>query len=141
MKWKPVLWASCGLALIAAGAFAEEPAAGRITLTILKTIPLEATPIDVAIAPDGTRLFVLTDQGEIHVYASATEIEGRIPVGKHINRIKAGPGGSTLILGSSDRKTVEIVAVDIIRNIDVSGAPFKGPENAPVVIAVFDDFQ
>lgn len=141
MRWKSVLLALCCLALVVSEVFAETPSAGTMELNVLKTIQLEATPVDVAITPDGRRLFVLTDQGEIHVYASATEIESRIPVGKHINRMKAGPGGSTLILGSSDRKTVEIVGVDFIRNIDISGAPFKGPENAPVVITVFDEFQ
>jgi hypothetical protein len=38
-------------------------------------------------------------------------------------------------------KTVEIVTIDFIQNINVSGSPFKGPEDAAVVIAVFDDFE
>ncbi len=53
----------------------------------------------------------------------------------------SGPRGSTLILKSGKNKTVQIVTLDFIQKINVSGAPFKGAEDAAVVIAVFDDFQ
>jgi hypothetical protein len=40
-----------------------------------------------------------------------------------------------------ETRRVEIVQIDILREINLSGAPFKGREQAPVVIAVFSDFQ
>ena len=54
---------------------------------------------------------------------------------------KLGPGGETLILRSGKNKTVELVTLDFIQKINITGSPFKGPQDAPVVIAVFDDFQ
>jgi hypothetical protein len=39
------------------------------------------------------------------------------------------------------KKTVQVVSLDFFQKINVSGAPFKGPEDAAVVIAVFDDFE
>ena len=116
-------------------------AAGPVEWSILKTLQLEQTPIDVAVAPDGSRMFVLTEPGEIVIYSSRTQVEGKIDVGSHVDHIKLGPGGNTLILSSRANKTVEIINFDFIQEINVSGAPWKGPEDAPVVIAVFDDFQ
>jgi len=116
-------------------------AARPVEWSILKTLQLEQTPIDVAVAPDGRRMFVLTEPGEIVIYSSTTQVEGKIDVGSHVDSIKLGPGGNTLILSSSENKTVEIINFDFIQEINVSGAPWKGRVDAPVVIAVFDDFQ
>jgi DNA-binding beta-propeller fold protein YncE len=116
-------------------------AAGDVEWNVLKTLQLEAIPIDVAITPDGRRIYVLTDQGEILVYSSTQTVEGRIEVGKHVDQLKLGPRGETLILSSGQDKTIQIVTIDFIQNIDTTGAPFMGREDAPVVIAVFNDFQ
>ena len=123
------------------GAAVNGFAAGPVEWSILKTLKLEQTPIDVAVAPDGKRMFVLTEQGEIVIYSATIQVEGKIDVGSHVDSIKLGPGGNTLILSSRENKTVEIVTFDFIRKINVSGAPWKGPKDAPVVIAVFSDFQ
>jgi hypothetical protein len=84
---------------------------------------------------------VLTDQGEILVYSSTQKIEGKIDVGKQVDQLKLGPRGDTLILTSGRNKTVQVATVDFIKKINTAGAPFKGAEDAAVVIAVFDDFQ
>ena len=127
--------------VIVLGAAVNGFAAGSVEWNILKTLQLEATPIDVALSPDGRRIFVLTEQGEVVIYSSAAKVEAKIDVGKHVDQIKLGARGSTLILKSGENKTVQIVTLDFIQKINVSGAPFKGPEDAAVVIAVFDDFQ
>ncbi|MGD8961982.1 MAG: hypothetical protein PVH43_05685, partial [Desulfobacterales bacterium] len=82
-----------------------------------------------------------TDQGEVLIFSSDTKPDAKLDVGKHIDRIKLGPRGSTLILNSGKNKTVQVVSIDFIQKINVSGAPFKGVEDAAVVIAVFDDFE
>ena len=141
MKWKNIKLVLLFTTVIAVGAFTNGLAAGSVEWNILKTLQLEATPIDVALSPDGRRIFVLTEQGEVVIYSSAAKVEAKIDVGKHVDQIKLGPLGSTLILKSGENKTVEIVSLDFIQKINVSGAPFKGAENAAVVIAVFDDFE
>ena len=108
---------------------------------ILKTLKLEATPIDVAVSADGRRIFVLTEQGKIFVYSGNVAKEATIEVGAHVNKIQVSPKGDLIFSNSRQNKTVQVIAVDYIQNIDVSQSPFKGPVNAPVVIAVFDDFQ
>ena len=127
--------------VIVVGAAVNIFAAGNVEWNILKTLQLEATPIDVAITPDGRRIFVLTDQGEVVIYSSTGKMEAKIDVGQHVDQLKLGPKGTSLILSSGRNKTVQIVALDFIQKINVSGAPFKGPEDAAMVIAVFDDFQ
>ena len=123
------------------GAAANTFAASEVEWNVLKTLQLEATPIDVALSPDGRRIFVLTAQGEVVIYSSAAKVEAKIEVGRHVDQIKLGPRGSTLILTSGQNKTVQVVSLDFIQKINTAGAPFKGAEDAAVVIAVFDDFQ
>jgi hypothetical protein len=141
MKWKKIRSMVFFTLVIVLGAAVNSFAAGSVELSILKTLQLEATPIDVALSRDGTRIFVLTDQGEVVIYSSATKVEAKIDVGQHVDQIKLGPRGSTLILKSGENKTVQVVTLDFIQKINTTGAPFKGTEDAPVVIAVFDDFQ
>lgn len=64
---------------------------------IQNTLQLGTGPIDVAITSDGKQIFVLTDQGDILIYSSSNQIEAKIPIGKHVDSIKLGPTGNTLI--------------------------------------------
>ena len=116
-------------------------AAGSVEWSVLKTLKLDAAPIDVAVSADGRRIFVLTEQGEIIVYTGNAEKEGTLQVGSHIDKIQVGPRGDIIFANSRENKTVQVYAVDFIQNINVAGSPYKGPVDAPVVIAVFDDFQ
>ena len=116
-------------------------ASDAVQWTLLKTLKLEAAPLDVAVSADGRRIFVLTEQGKIIVYTANAEEEATIDVGDHVDKIQVGPRGDIIFSNSRKNKTVQVFAVDFIQNIDVSNSPFKGPADAPIVIAVFDDFQ
>jgi hypothetical protein len=116
-------------------------ASDAVEMTLLKTLKLEAAPIDLAVSADGRRIFVLTDQGKIIVYSANGEEEATIDVGAQVDKIQVGPRGDIIFCNSRQNKTLQVFAVDFIQNIDISGSPFKGPADAPVVIAVFDDFQ
>ncbi|MGD1969136.1 MAG: hypothetical protein PVH74_06420 [Desulfobacterales bacterium] len=116
-------------------------ASDNVEWSVLQTLQLDATPIDVALTPDGRKIFVLTDQGKVLVFSRSTKPDAKIDVGNHVDRIKSGPRGDTLILSSGKNKTIQVISIDFIQTINTSGSPFKGPEDAPVVIAVFDDFQ
>ena len=135
-KWIMVL-----VLLITPGAFVGALASDNLEWDVFQTLDLDASPIDVAVTYDGRKLFILTDQGEILVYSSSKKPDARINVGKHVDQIKLGPRGDTLILSSGKNKTVQMITIDFIQTINTAGSPFKGQENASVVIAVFDDFQ
>ena len=114
---------------------------GAFELEVKSNLIIDVTPIDVAFSPDGRKLFVLTDRGSILVYTSGNTPTDKIEVGSHVDQIKVGPKGDVLVLSSRQNKTIQIVQLDFIQSINISGSPFKGPEDAAVVIAVFDDFQ
>jgi len=141
MQFKKLTWIMVFTSVIVLGGFGTGLASDTVEWNVYQTLQLDATPIDMAISSDGRRIFVLTDQGEILVYSSATNIEATLNVGKNVDQIKTGPQEDTLILRSAKDKTVQIVTLDFVQKINVSDSPFKGPENAAVVIAAFDDFQ
>jgi len=106
-----------------------------------KTLKLDTQPLDVAVSKSGNLIFVLTKSGKILIYSSDGKLKDKINVGNHVDQIKSGPREEWLFLSSRKNKTVEILHVDFIQDINISGSPFKGVENAPIAIAVFSDFQ
>lgn len=106
-----------------------------------ETISMDTTPLDIAISLDNKRIFILNNQGEILVYSKDGRLTETLNVGKHINQIKVGPRDNVLFLTSRKKKTVEVVELDFIQDINTAGSPFKGPPDAPVAVIVFSDFQ
>jgi hypothetical protein len=106
---------------------------------VVKTLKLEKRPLDVAVSADGRWLYVLTDEGSIHIYSPDGTLKDKIEVGNRVDGIDVGPREDILILTSKKDKTVQVIT--LLEEISISGSPFKGPANAPVVMAVFSDFQ
>jgi len=102
---------------------------------------LGVTPLDTAVSDDGRMVFVLT-AGEIVVYApNENRIIQRIPLDQQFDKIEFAARENLLVLTSSTRNAIQMIRVDQVYPIDISQLAFMGPENAPVVIAVFDDYQ
>ena len=141
MNWKMRNLIMVLIWVIVPGAFAGVLASDNLEWEVYQTLQLDASPIDVAITLDGRKIFILTDQGKILIYSTSKQPDATIDVGKHVDQIKLGPRGDTLILGSGKNKTVQVVSIDFVKTINTSESPFKGPADASVVIAVFDDFQ
>jgi hypothetical protein len=117
------------------------PCYADVEWTLKKQLSLDAAPIDVASSPDGQWIYVLAS-GEILVYSVAEDkVVNRIPVDKSFDRIAHSAPDNTLIVTSSSGKTLKLIQLDIVHKFDLSGLPFKGPEKAPVTIAVFSDYQ
>lgn len=108
---------------------------------IQRTLKLQEVPVDVAVSLNGKWLFVLTQTGSIQIYTPDGRLEGQLTVGSQVDGIRVGPREDLLLLTSRENKTVQILALDFIQPINVSGSPFKGPDDAPVVVAVFSDFE
>jgi len=100
-----------------------------------------AKPLDVEVSARGKWVFVLTDKGEILVYTSGGTLRDRINVGESIDDIEPGPVDDVLLISSKDKKMLEVITVDLMQFINISGSPFKGPADAPVAIVVYTDFQ
>ena len=65
----------------------------------------------------------------------------KIEVDPDIDRMQLIQGSDVLFLTSSRNKTIQIVQLDFVQKINIAGSPYMGPDNAPVVIAVFSEFQ
>lgn len=112
-----------------------------VEISLQKKLQTEAAPIDVAVSADGRSTFVLTEDGNVIVYDHLGNLTDTIKIGSHIDQIEIGPSGEQLFATSRQNKTVEIILLNFISVINTTGSVFKGPEDAPVTIAVFSEFQ
>lgn len=109
--------------------------------TLLKQIELDVQPLDIAASEDGKLLFILS-AGELIVYTTdKNKVENRIPIDQEFDRVTLLGKAQSLVLSSTSNNKLRILQLDQTHNIDISGLPFKGPVNAPVTIAAFDDYQ
>ncbi len=113
----------------------------EIDMTVIKQTNLDVQPLDIATSVDGKLIFVLT-RGEILIYSiDEDKVTERISIDKAFDRVTYAGKNNILILTSSTSKTLKIIQVDFIYNIVLDGLPFKGPADAVITIAVFDDYQ
>jgi len=117
------------------------PAAATVEWSRQGVLRTDGAPVDIAVSADGKFTFVLTEAGQVLIFSAQGQEEGSLDVGKNINGIASSPTGDQIFLLDRDGKAVQIVAVDFVQKIDAAGAPFKGPADAPVVVALFSDFQ
>jgi DNA-binding beta-propeller fold protein YncE len=109
--------------------------------TFRKQVPLTSAPLDSAVSADGELLYILS-AGQILVYAlNENKIVNTIPIENEYDSIAVSPKGNSLIVTSSAGKSLKIIDLEFVYNIDISGLPLKGPADAPVTIAVFSDYQ
>lgn len=115
--------------------------ADAIDWTVFKQLKLDAKPLDVATSADSRLIFILVPE-KILVYSIAQDkITDEIPVSKDVDTITHFEKTDALIVTGRKSKTLKIIQVDLINKIEISGLPFEGSADAPVTIAVFDDYQ
>ena len=106
-----------------------------------KTFKLDAKPIDMTTSADGKYTFVLAEGGKVFIIDSSGTVKDSLTVSESVVSIGTSPGGDFLLLADSKSNTLEVVKISFVIDVDITGLPFKGPSNAPVVIAVFSDYQ
>lgn len=106
-----------------------------------RTLNLEAKPIDMTISADGKYTYILAEGGKVLIIDSSGSLKDTLKVSESVVKIATSPQGDYLLLADSKENTLEIVQISFVVDIDISGLPFKGPADAPVVIAVFSDYQ
>ncbi|MFZ0133898.1 MAG: hypothetical protein WAK95_15265 [Desulfobacterales bacterium] len=112
-----------------------------LDLNVVQTFKLKDSPLDVAFSTSRNKVLVLTDKGQIQIFETNGTLGETIEVGRQFDRFWHIQGSDVLLLGSHEKKTVQIIELNFIEQIDTTGSPFRGPENAPVVVAVFSDFE
>jgi hypothetical protein len=113
----------------------------RVEWATLKKIEIQEKPIDVIGSADGTQFFVLVES-EILIFDTGSQmITDRIPIGKLYDKLSYLDNTRTIILSSSKTKSLELIRLDMIYDINIIDRPFKGSADAAVTMVVFDDYQ
>ena len=136
--------ATCLLLLVASPLFANTAAtkgSGSVEASVRASWNLDAKPLDIVHTLDNKKVFILGDDNRVHVYSAEGVKLGTIPVDKGVAGIDIAPRGEMLYLIDQDKNTFSSLTVSFTTTIDVTGSPFLGEANAPVVLAVFSDFQ
>ena len=114
---------------------------GNVDLTTQRQKTLDVQPLDVASSEDGSMIFILSP-GELSIYSPKNDkIISRSAIHIPYDRLTYSEKNKTLILTSSTSKSLKVIHVQQVWDISLSGLPFKGHPDAPVTLAVFDDYQ
>jgi hypothetical protein len=84
---------------------------------------------------------VLLKGGIVQVFGINGKSQGTIEVGKSVVSIETSPNGETLMLAEKDNSIIKVLALNYLVDINIKGSPFKGPADAPIIIAEFSCFQ
>lgn len=128
-------------ALIVLGCLLPAIAGAEVRIDEVRTAKTAAPVVDTAYSLDGQFLFVLDQQGTVYVYGSDNGLKHRFNPGVPADRISVFGTGERIVLSDSKTSRFSHVSLSFIQEIDIQGAPFKGPENAPVTVVVFTDFE
>ena len=113
----------------------------RIEWKIQQSWPTSAKTLDMVSSLDGKFVYMLNDKQQVQVYNSQGQLQGNIPVEAGVSAIDIAPQGETLYLINNVDHTFSSVSVSFVTDINTTDAPFKGPADAPVTIALFTDFE
>ena len=131
----------CAIITMSLSAFALQPAFAEVVTSVEKSFKTPEKPLDLSATADGSKTFVLTNKGNVLIYDTEGNMTDKVSVGKAFDRLDVSPEGSSLTLSSGKDSTVQVISLNFIKQIDIAGSPYKGAKDAPVIIAVFSDFQ
>jgi len=138
---KTVVLLILALFFVAGWTFFPQIVRADVEWRIIKDLDLKTSPLDVTPSADGKWLLILTP-GEILIFSIPEgTITDRIPVDKDFDRIAPLPRPNMFTITSSTKKALQVILFETIYKINVAGLPFKGPQDAAVTAAVFDDYQ
>lgn len=110
-----------------------------IEWTLKNQVNIEASPLDTVPSSDGKTIYILVS-GKILVYSmSENRIIDFFPVDRKFDHLSVAGKGKLFLLSSS--KDTSISIFEMKKTFDLSGLSIKGPQDAPVVVAVFSDYQ
>jgi len=110
-------------------------------LEVLNRIELEAAPLDVAVSDDGLWVYVLTEGARLYIYTREGEQKGSVAVPEGSQRIAVSPIQDILVLTNSLDRTLQTVRINLEHTFSLEGSPSLGPEDAPVTLVEFTDFE
>jgi len=134
----------CALSLLAAQILVAPLYAsqsGDVDWNKITSWKLDAKPLDLVHSLDNQKVYILGDDSKVHIFSAKGAKLGAIPVAEGVTAIDIEPRGTRLYLINEKDNTFTSLAISFVTPIDITGSPFLGNENAPVVLVVFSDFQ
>ena len=98
-------------------------------------------PVGLAVTADGKYTFVLTKGGELQIYSQSGNLSDTITVSADFDTVATDGTGNRVYLGNSKKSIVQEIRITHRAELSDAGSPFLGKSDAPVVLAVFSDFQ
>lgn len=114
--------------------------ANSIDVRLLRSVSLGESPRQVVSSADGKRIYVLTTAGNVQLYTADGQLQGDFEVGPEVTGISP-QGADRLILQSTERQEMTLLALQPVVSLKTTGAPFLGAPDAPVEMVIFDDFE
>ena len=106
-----------------------------------KRQPLGKTPLDIAQSVSDGRLFVLLDGGTAQILAPNGQTPERSQADPDVTTLDVSPAGTRLYLGNAKRNELQLIDLSVVYELPVNNSATKGPDDAPVTLVLFDDFQ
>lgn len=124
-----------GLFFIAVSASAE------MQVELRKRQPLGKAPLDIAQSVSDGRLFVLLEGGTVQILSPNGQVQERFQADEDVTTLEVSPDGSRLYLGNPARNELQFIELSNVYDLPVNNSATKGPDDAPVTVVLFDDFQ
>lgn len=114
---------------------------GDVNWSVQANWPLPAKPLSFVHSLDNKKVFVLTEDSKVHIFAADGAKLGELPVEADTVAIDIAPRGEMLYLVNSRTNSFTAIDIGFNQHIDVTGAPVRGKADAPVTLVVFSDFE
>jgi hypothetical protein len=108
---------------------------------VVHTLQLKTAPLDMAVPGNGRYIYVLTSDAQLKIFTEKGKLRDTLKVDPGVDRIKPGPKEDRLFLINSVSNQIQVLFLDFIHEIPVTGSPAKGSADAAVTVTVFTDFQ
>ncbi|MBU0482607.1 MAG: hypothetical protein KKG47_16060 [Proteobacteria bacterium] len=105
------------------------------------TLKPASKPIDVAVTADGKHTFILSEGGKLFIYDEESKLHDTLEVSPDMNRVAVDGVGARVFLSNGKDGSVHELILEYVAKLDYTGSAFLGNNAAPVVLAVFSDFQ
>jgi predicted DsbA family dithiol-disulfide isomerase len=113
----------------------------RVDWKTLGTFALEKEPLEIVLSPHGRMAYILT-KGAVVIYsADENRVIERIPVNEDIDRLWVSPRGNLIYLTSTKSEELSVIRLGFSIEIKRGNSISLGPEDAPVTLVAFMDFQ
>jgi len=113
----------------------------RVEWKVVQSWSTNSKTLGMVHSLDGKYVYILNDKNQVQIFNRKGQLQGSIPVEKTVSAIDISPQGDALYLIDSEKNNFSSVSISFVVEVGTADAPFEGPVDAPVTIAVFTDFE